>query len=148
MKKFLIDQVLFLVVGIAIVICIPACFVPSLGLIMEIMMIAALAILCRRLLLLPLDLIIGKTSKSVYFATQCRVESLEFFKRPKPCVWKFRFGSNGILLLLNPNTNIKDGTTTADLPPKDVKLIVTYFRFSKILVDWKTQGQGDGLREP
>ena len=137
MKRFFIDQALLLTVGIAIMMSIPALFAPTAALIMEIMMIAALAILCRRLLLLPLDLIIGKTSKSVYFATQCRVEPLEFFKQAKPCIWKFYFGGNGKLLLLNPNTKGKDGATILDLPPVDVKLNITYYRLSKILVDWE-----------
>ena len=74
MKKFLVDQVIFLVIGIAIMILIPTFCGSIFTLIFEIVVTLCWGYLCRRILLLPFDIILGKISETVYFAAQCAIE--------------------------------------------------------------------------
>lgn len=137
MKKILIDQALFLAIGIAIMILIPTFCGPVFTLIFEIAVILSWGYLCRRILLLPFDLVLGKVSQTVYFASQCSVEDLEFFKNMNYYVWKFYYGKDQTLKLLVPNAIKKGEEYRVALPQKDVKLKITYLRLSKILLQWE-----------
>lgn len=136
MKRFLIDQALFLVIGIAIMILIPILCGPIFTLVFEIVVILCWGYLCRRILLIPFDLILGKASQTVYFSTQCGVEDLDFFKDTNYYVWKFYFENDQTLILLVPIAVTKEEAYKIVLPQKDVKLRITYFRLSKILLQW------------
>ena len=139
MKKYIIDQSLFLVLGIAIMILVPFFGGPFFTLIFEIAIIISWGYLCRRILFLPLDLVLGKVTKTVYFSTQCGNEKLEFFKNKYCCEWKFYSGSGQTLRLLVPIAIAKKETYNMVSPLKDVKLKVTYYRLSKILLEWNQE---------
>lgn len=136
MKKLLIDQTLFLAIGIAIMIIIPSFCGPFFTFFFEIVVMLCWGYLCRRILLLPIDLILGKVTQTVYFASQCNVEDLDLIKGVNYYVWKFSFGKNQMLRLLVPIAITKGKACRIDLPPKEVKLRITYFRLSKILLQW------------
>ena len=136
MKKFLIDQILFMVIGVIIMAIIPFFCGPIFTFIFEILLILCWGYLCRRILWLPIDCILGKVSQTVYFSSQCGVEDLEFIRTTKYCVWKFYFGNDQTLKLLVPMAIKKEGICNVDRPQKDDKLRITYYRFSKILLQW------------
>lgn len=138
MKKLIIDQTLLLVTGIAVMIGIPTFCGPFFTVLFEIIIIISWGYLCRRILLLPLDLISGEVSRTAYFALQQGGAYLEFFKDMDYWEWKFYFGNDQKLFLLVPiATKGKEGYKKIVQPPKDVKLKITYFRFSKILLEWE-----------
>ena len=136
MKKYVIDQFIFLVMGIAIMILIPTFCGPFFTLIFEIAVILSWGYLCRRILFLPFDLILGKVTKTVYFAAQCGIEDLEFFKNTYCCEWKFNLENGQTLRLLVPIAITKKEAYKMVSPQKDVKLRITYFRLSRILLEW------------
>lgn len=136
MKKFILDQSLFLVLGIAIIIFIPTVCGPFFTLFFEVVAILSWGYLCRRILLLPVDLIIGKVTQTAYFATQSGIEDLEFFKSTYCCEWKFILRTGQTLRLLVPIAINKKEAYKLDPPQKDVIHRITYFRLSKILLEW------------
>lgn len=144
MKKLIVDQAVFLGIGIAIMILIPTFCGPIFTVFFQIIVALCWSYLCQRILFLPLDVILGKKSQTVYYSAPHSIDSLEFFKRTNYYVLKFYFEKDKTLKLLLP-TPIETAETV--LPPKDMKIRITYYRFSKILLEWE-QSTGDGLREP
>lgn len=136
MKKFLIDQALFLILGIAIMISIPYFCGPIFTFLFEILVILFWGFLCRRLILIPIDFVAGRVTRAVYFATQCGIDEYEFHKGRFFCEWKFYYGSNQTLYLLVPICATKEDLAKMSLPKQDEKIWITYFRFSKILLNW------------
>ena len=136
MKKYIIDQFLFLVMGIAIMILIPIFCGPFFTLIFEIAVILCWGYLCRRILFLPFDLILGKVTQTAYFAAQSGIEDLEFFKNMYCCEWKFNLENGQTLRLLVPIAITPKEAYKLVPPPKDVIHRITYFNLSKILLEW------------
>lgn len=129
MKRFLIDKTIFLVIEIIIMILIPLYLGPVFTLIFELMAIFSAVYLCRHILLLPLDLIVGKTKKEMYFSSQRGYEENQVFKGKYPN-WYFHYGENEKVSLVVPSCY-------DSVPEKDIKIKVTYYRYSKILLDWE-----------
>ena len=139
MRKFIVDQCLFLVLGIAIIVLIPIICGPIFTLIFEIAVILCWGYLCRRILLIPADLILGKVTRNAYFAAQSGVEDLEFFKNICYCEWKFNLDNGQMLRLLVPIAITKKEVYKLVPPQKDVIHKITYFSLSKILLEWPQQ---------
>lgn len=93
MRKFITDQILFFAIGLAIMIGIPFFCGPIFTLLLEMIAIVSWGYLCRQLLLLPLDLICGKVTRSVCFSSQCGVGDYEFYFHQHYCEWKFYYGN-------------------------------------------------------
>lgn len=137
MKKFLIDQVLFLIAGIGIMICIPLLCGPIFTIVFEVVVAISWGYLCRRILLVPLDLFYGKVMRNGYFATQLCTFDCEFYKGVHCPEWKFFYENKPLVLLVPMATTIEE-IRKIECPPKNVKLRITYFRFSKILLSYET----------
>lgn len=138
MKKYVIDQLIFLAAGIGIMIYFGSYFYYSPVFILIVELIAALswAWLCWRILVLPLDLLKGKEEKIVYFSSQSQIEEYESFRRY--CFeWKFHYGSNQKISLLVPASVKKEELDSIERPQKNVPIKVTYYRYSKILIHWE-----------
>ena len=60
MRRYLIDQVLFLIASIGIMIGIPYVCGPVFTFVFEVMVAVSCGYLCRRVLLVPFDLLFGK----------------------------------------------------------------------------------------
>lgn len=133
MKRYFVDQAIFLLFGVAIAICIPFICGTISTVIFEIVVVLCWGYLCRRILLMPLDLICGPKTKSVCFSTQVGIEDFEFFKGKHCCEWKFYYGKNETLKLLFPLEKIND---EIERPIKDEKIDIVYYPFSKILCHW------------
>ena len=136
MKKYILDQSIFLVLGIAIMAFIPIICGPFFSLVFEVVAILCWGYLCRRILLLPVDLVLGKGTQTAYFATQSAIEDLEFFKNTYFCEWKFIIEKGQTLRLLVPIAISPKEAYKLVPPQKDVIHRITYFRLSKILLDW------------
>ncbi len=136
MEKFIIDQTLFLVIGVLIIVLIPTICGPIFTLILELVAILCWGYLCRRILLLPVDLILGKVTHTACFTTQSGVEDLEFFKKMYCCEWKFKLENNQTLRLLVPIAIKEKESNKLVFPQKNVVYRITFFKLSKILLDW------------
>lgn len=88
--------------------------------------------------MLPFDMLSGKKKKTVYFACQGVVQKLEFFKKLYCCEWKFYYGSNDVMTLLVPEAVTEREISSREQPERDMKVIITYYRLSKILCGWKS----------
>ena len=136
MKKFILDQILFLIVGFLLAVIIPHICGPIFTLVLETVVILCWGYLCRRVLLLPLDFVVGTTTKTVYFSSQFGKEEYEFFKGNYFSNWMFCYENDRKLLLSIPGPD----TTNFDcimLPSHDKRIEVTYYKFSRILLAWK-----------
>lgn len=138
MKKYLIDQVLFLLCGVLIEIGLVIIFPGTWFVVfLEVLTAATWLYLCSRLILLPIDLVMGKVKQIVYFSSKCGRDKLEFFKNTYCDKWRFYFGGNKKLVLLVPVTYKSETEHGVEPPKSNDKLMITYFRFSKILYRWE-----------
>ena len=137
MRKFIIDQLLILFIGIGFMISLP--FISGtilFAIIYEIMIAIIWGGLCWRILVFPLDLLHGKEEIIVYFSRQSDKERYESFRRY--CFkWKFHYGSNQKISLLVPASVKKEELDLIECPEKNVPIKVTYYRYSKILIHWE-----------
>ena len=136
MKKYLIDQVMFLIAGIGIMICIPFLCGPIFTFVFEVVVAISWGYLCHRVLLFPFDLLFGKVTDNVYFATQLGLVDYEFLNGKHCPEWKF-YSGNKTLVLLVPRAATLEEILKLERPKKDEKLRITYFRFSKILLSYE-----------
>lgn len=139
MKKYLIDQLLFLLIGIVLIIAIPFVCGPIFAAIFEIVVIFCWGYLCRRILLIPLDCFLGKETKSAFFTTQCGIEEYEFFRGLHCAKWKFYFDKNQTLILLVPDIIITGEGGEIYSPEKNGKVKITYYKLSKVLLSWEAE---------
>ena len=138
MKKYIVDRLLFLMVGIGIIIYIWFYQIPVFTFIFGFMAVLSWVGLCWRILILPLDLVHGKVEKTVYFSSQSQIQEYESFRRY--CfVWNFHYGSNQKISLLVPVSIKKEELDLIEYPKKNVPIKVTYYRYSKILIHWEEQ---------
>ena len=137
MKKYIIDRLVLLALGICFMIYTPYSAGPIFTIIGEITLILSFGILCHRVLLLPLDLIVGKKQAVVYFGYQYCVEDGEMITRKHFVEWKFYYGSNQKICLLAPYAIPKDTLMHPTTPARDQKVKITYYRYSKILCHWE-----------
>lgn len=139
MGKYIIDQMIFAVVGVGIIMYTPQMCSPIFTIWVEILVALSWGYLCRRLLLLPFDLIIGRKTKIVYFSrqTQTFLDYYEFFRGKYYCYWRFYYNKNSMMELLVPIAATKEEILAMKLPLVNRKVEINYYQFSKILCAWK-----------
>lgn len=135
MKRFLVDQMLFLLCGIGIIILIPRYCGPAFSIFLIALAVLSWGFLCRRLLLMPLDFIVGKKTQTVFYATQRTAYTFEFFNGMHCKEWKFYFGNNQTIYLLYPDSLTNRNNICLPIPKNDEKVIITYYKHSKILLE-------------
>ena len=136
MKKFILDQILFLIVGFLLAVIIPHICGPIFTLVLETVVILCWGYLCRRVLLLPLDFVVGTTTKTVYFSSQFGKEEYEFFKGNYFSNWMFCYENGQKLILSVPGADATNFDCIM-LPSHDKRIEVTCYKFSRILLAWK-----------
>ncbi len=138
MRKYIIDQVLFLFLGIVIMCIIPwMCgHIIIFIFISEIIALLSIGYLCRRILVFPLDLILKKRSADVFFSKVSGINDYEFFKGKYCCEWKF-YCSKGNIEVLVPVTLTMEEIHNMKKPLVDQKVRICFYRFSKILYSWE-----------
>ena len=142
MKKYIADKLILIILGIAFILYFSYTFKFIIALLLDIAIIVLWGLLCKDVLLLPLDVILGKKCKQVYFSSQADVVSYEFFKR-YAVTWNFRFGEKDLIRLLYPISVTKEELSSIKKPLNDQKVIIEYYRFSKILLGWKSVETND-----
>ncbi len=139
MKIFLIDQILFLLIEIGVIIGIAIMAPPSFAFVFDTIFIFVTCYNSHRILLLPIDLLIGAKTHVVYFSGQSNIEKCDFFSKKYICEWKFHWSLNGenhkIFLVLF-NTFSEADIKNIIKPEKEKRIKIEYYRFSKILVKW------------
>ena len=137
MKRFIIDQVITLIVLTALI-WLDILF--SYSFVGTIIAIPIFAYLVWRILLFPIDLIVGKKTEIVYFSKQSGAEFLYcygFIRNTGVYLWDFYHRNNKLLTLLVPIVvNIKKGEEI-DQPCANAKVRITYYKYSKILCNWE-----------
>lgn len=136
---FLIDQILFLLIEIGAIIGIAIMAPLSFAFVFDTILIFVTCYNSYRLLLLPIDLLIGVKTHVVYFSGQSNFEKCDFFSKKYTCEWKFHWSLNGenhkVFLALF-NTFSKAEIENIIKPEKEKRIKIEYYRFSKILVKW------------
>jgi len=141
MKKYLLDKLLLLITTILIIIGI--IFIPNLyGKRLSTILILLFGILglerSKEVLLFPLDLIIGEKTRMCYYSSNYTwAYQYDFFTKERCDHWKF-IENNKVFWLTVPIRSLKRGETYEKLlPPEKRKLIIKYYRLSKILISWE-----------
>jgi len=135
MKEFIIDKALVLIIGIFVVCLIPTFCGPVFTLIFETLALLLWWILCKTVILLPLDLILGAKSDLLYFS-RCRYsDKLEFFRNKYYSEWEFYTKDKKLVVLVNPFVVSQKELLSSNIS-KDRLLEVRYYRFSKIIHDY------------
>ena len=140
MKKYIIDQMIQLIIFIIIVVVF---FYTTYEKILIMFVIEAITVcsfsyLLRRILVLPLDLFQGYVEQDVYFSKICNIDEYELFKKKCYCEWNFYFSSKGKLTLLVPVCQTHEEILQMDKPATDQKIRIRYYKYSKILCSWES----------
>ena len=107
-------------------------------LIFGLLLLVGIGYLCRKLLLFPVDLLFGKMTQIAFFYHGCLQDDYEFFR--KVCCFNYVFGNGKEnISLIFPTTCPVSEKDNIDDPPKNKRLIISYYRFSKILISWEVE---------
>lgn len=139
-KRYLIDQLFILMVGIGILFIIPdMCgHVFILIIIFGIIDILSFGYLCRRILIFPIDLVLDKRKEDVYFSKVCNIDNYELYFPPRKyyCEWEF-YSENEILEVLVPIVLTEKEIINMEKPDENQLVRIYYYRYSKILYSWE-----------
>ncbi len=138
MRKYMIDQTLLLGIGICIMIGIPIVCGPVFTFVLEGMTMLSFGYLCRRILAIPFDILRGKETRIVYFASQRGIEDYEFYKDKHCREWKFYYSGDKTISLLVPEPATLEEIHSMKRPKADERVKITYLRYAKILLSWES----------
>lgn len=137
MKLFIIDQLLFAISGIVMIFCVPIVCGSIFAVVLQIVIALTWLFLCRKLVFLPLDFILGKKKQTLYFSGIVSIDYCEFIWKKHYCKWMFCYGMNKTIMLTNPIVLTKEELAKQELPLYDQKVEVVFYPLSKILCSWK-----------
>ncbi len=139
MKKYVIDQMIQLVIFIATVVGFyyVASKIILIMFVIEIITVSSFLYLLRHILILPLDLFLGYVEQDVYFSKISNIDEYEFFRKKCYCEWNFYYSSKGRLTLLVPVCQTLEEILQMDKPETDQKVRICYYKYSKILISWE-----------
>lgn len=140
MKEFVADKLCFLAAGMLMALLIPWCFGPYTTIVLELILVISLVGLCRQILLLPIDLILkkrGKKTKKVRFDGSVAILKYDIIGKEFYCRCRFQTDDGPLFLLIPDAGSSVEEVINENLPPKDVLLTVTYYCFSKLLIEWR-----------
>lgn len=103
-----------------------------------VLLIISTAYLCREVLLLPIDFIIGKKTKICYFHHGFLRDDYEFFKKVCCFIWVFGDGKENIALTFPTSYPITQKDAVM-FPPTRKRIKITYYRFSKMIYSWELE---------
>lgn len=127
---------LFLIAGISCMFYVSAVFGPTTSFVIDCLVVVAWGVLCKPVLLLPFDLILGQKTETCLFSRHIIYGRYDFFRNRYYCTWRFYAKNEKIDLIVPASLKRADILSLAE-PPKDQILEITYFRFSKILYSWE-----------
>ena len=136
MKKWMIDQCLFFFIGIGIMGYFLFVFRRRIwfAVLLDAIVLLPLLYVSRRLVLLPIDKLLGKKKEEVIFAARTGAHELQFNREYHCNEWEFRDDNGRSLRLLIPEAT-KDASVTQ--PKKDRRVRIEYYRLSRLLTGWE-----------
>lgn len=138
MTRYLIDQIAFLMVGVAFLLYI--LFHYHLGVMTLLVCVAVLfawGFFCWRTLLLPLDLLLKPLTETLMFCSTATIWEGILLRKSYSPEWKFISKSGSKLFLLFPVSLSLNEIKDMQTPRNNQAVEVTYYRLSKIIIDWK-----------
>lgn len=135
MTLFLLDQILFALCGLGIMYSIPLVFPYGLAILLEVITFCVWGYLCKNVILLPVDLLVGKTTSIAVYNGKIGSVNFEFFRKKNYYIYKFS-GENVDLHLIDPFMSNRSGIGEIDSLRKGQLVKISYFRFSKLLCDY------------
>lgn len=136
MKKYLTDQGWFLLIGLVIMGYLLFVFRRKLwfGILLDCIMVLPLIFVCRRLIVLPLDMLLKPKTETLRFSSRANVRELQFSREWFTYEWEFKDEQDRSIRLLIPEATKQTSITQ---PKKDRLLRVRYYRLSKLLLGWE-----------
>lgn len=136
MKKFIIDQLLFFFIGLAVMGYFLFVFRKRIwfGFLLDAIVLLPLLYVCRRLVLLPLDKLLGKKSGEFIFTAKTDAHYLQYHREYVCFEWEFRDEKGKTLRLLIPEATKETSITQ---PKKDRRVRIAYYRLSRLLMSWE-----------
>ena len=136
MKKYLTDQCLVLGIGLVIVVYFLYLFRVRLWFawLLGTIILLPVVFVCRRLLVLPLDLLMGKKTEEVRFSARTDARELQFSREFYCYEWEFRNDRDHAFRLLIPEAT---KATSITQPKKDRRVRITYYRTARLLLSWE-----------
>lgn len=136
MKRFIKDQCLFFVVGLLILGYLVFVFRKRLwfGLLLDAIILLPILYVCRRLIVLPLDMLMKPKTQELRFAAKTGSHELQYFREYYCYEWEFRAENGRTLRLMIPEATKQKSIIQ---PNKDRLVRIRYYRLSKLLLSWE-----------
>lgn len=145
MKKFFWDKIIVLIFGLFSAAFFHfICKGTWVGIVIPVFVLCLYCIVCKVIVFLPVDILIGKKKEYMYFVASELGWNNEVFMNTYNRTFKFIMGKDTKLFLETPEALTEEESMEAELPPIKTKLEVCYYRYSKILISWK---EVNGIRE-
>lgn len=137
MTLFIIDQMLLALSGVVMIVCVPIVCGPIFSVVLQIVIALIWLLLCRQLVFLPLDLILGKKKETLFFSGIVSVDYCEFFRKKfyHRCMFSNRM--NKTIVLTIPIVLTKEELDKQSLPLQGQEVEIVFYPLSKILCSWK-----------
>lgn len=140
MWKYLVAQGSVILIVIGVIIVLPFTYYgPILSKVIIVVLIITYGGLCYRILLLPIDFILGPVCRTMYCSGLRYMAEMHTCRAHCP-VWKFYYGSNIVVSLLDPKLIKNKDIHKMQYLPKDVPLTVTFYRLSGIIIQIVANG--------
>ena len=137
MKTYILDRLIVIFIAIFIIMFVftPELFNPIFVTVIRLTVIIAFGYACKEVLLLPLDYIIGPVKRECVFSGCIWTRKLHAIASRVFCVWEF-YDNNERIIVVAP-VSCFEYEVASKLPPDNTKLIITYYRYSRLLKSWE-----------
>ena len=135
MKTFIFDRLIVIFIAGFFIIVAPDLYKPIFVMVIRSLFAIACVITCKEVLLLPSDLIVGPVKRECIFSGCIWTRKLHAIASRVFCVWEF-YDNNERIRVIAP-VSCFEYEVASKLPPESTKLIITYYRYSKLLKSWK-----------
>lgn len=136
MIVFIIDKAIILFIGVGLYIYTPNLVGQSLTIIIRAAIVIMCGSLCKSLVLLPIDFILGKRKRICVFITCTYWKKYEMFRNRCYCCYYFITERNNIHLIVPVSCRITE-ISTIEVPPRNQEIEITYYRVSRVLCKWE-----------
>lgn len=143
MKKYILDRLVLMTLLLLGCILSWIIFSPIEATISSFILFVCIVIFCKRVLLIPIDIIVGKKTGCAYFSAIVGGERLLIYKNYHCDLWKFYHGSNTTFILLNRDANFNKDIFSCKTPKTNRKLNIAYWKYSGILLNWTICEEGN-----
>lgn len=136
MKKYVVDQCWFMFLGLAIMGYLLFIFRKKMwfGVLLDCIIVLPMLFVGRRLILLPIDMLLKPKMETLRFSGKVTARELQFSREWHCFEWEFKDENGHALRLMIPEATKAASITQ---PKKDRVLRVSYYRLSKLLMGWE-----------